>query len=503
MADLTSQNKTLLTLSGVSKHFGGTQALVGVDISFERGKVHSLIGENGAGKSTLGKVLLGVHQPDAGEMMLDGEAIHLRNPAQGNDRGLVGISQELSLLQNRSVADNISLGREITRGPFVDAKKTRENVLATMERFNMHLDPDVHVGALPVAEQQKVEILRALSRDARLIVFDEPTARLASHQAEQLLELVRSLANSGAAIVYVSHFLDEVLKVSDTISILRNGKLIRTSDRKTETRDSLIVGVTGQEVQNQFPPLSPPDLQAPPVLSVRGISRAGEFEDISLDIRPGEILGLAGLVGSGRSEVAHAIYGASPLDKGQISFAGADLSKASVSDCLKNGMALVPESRRDQGLMLSRSLLENVSLPHLRQFSGVLGLNKKREYEEVDLRCKETRVKHEGLRHPVDMLSGGNQQKILFARAAVGQPKLLIADEPTRGVDVGAKRSIYDLIVNLANQGEAILLISSEIEEIMGLCHRVIVMSRGRISKELVQDNLTEQAVMNAAFSGG
>ena len=493
----------LLTLSGVSKHFGGAQALTNVDVAFERGSIHSLIGENGAGKSTLGKIVLGVHQPDGGTIRLNGVDIRVRNPAHGNELGLVGIAQELSLMPNRSVADNISLGREATRGPFVDARKTRAGVLEVMERYNMHLDPDVAVGALPVAEQQKVEILRALSRDANLIVFDEPTARLASHQAEQLLELVKSLAAAGKAIVYVSHFLDEVLKISDTITILRNGRLVRTSDAAVETRDTLIVGVTGQEVQNQFPPLHRPDMTAAPILSVRGANRKGEFDQIDLDVRPGEILGLAGLVGSGRSELAHAIFGASRLDRGTIHFRQADVSRASISECLGHGMALVPESRRDQGLILSRSILENVSLPYLKAFSGWLGLEKRRERQAVDQRCRESAVKHDGLDKPVDTLSGGNQQKILFARAAIGAPRLLIADEPTRGVDVGAKRGIYALIAKLAADGEAVLLISSEIEEIMGLCHRVIVMSRGRMAAELAGEALTEKAVMNAAFSGG
>ena len=498
-----ADHKTLLTLAGVSKHFGGAQALAGVDVAFERGKIHSLIGENGAGKSTLGKILLGVHKPDEGTITLDGAPIRIKSPAHGNELGLVGIAQELSLMPNRSVADNISLGREVVRGLFVDARKTRDGVLAVMDHFDMRLDPDVLVGALPVAEQQKVEILRALSRDAQLIVFDEPTARLASHQAEQLLRLVKSLAAAGKAIVYVSHFLDEVLKLSDTITILRNGKLVRTSDAASETRETLIVGVTGQEVQNQYPTLALPDLTAAPVLTVRGASLRGAFEQIDLDIRPGEIVGLAGLVGSGRSALAHAIFGAARLDAGSIQFRRVEISQASVADCIGQGMALVPESRRDQGLNLSRSILENVSLPYLKRFSGWLGLDKAGERQEVDARCRDTAVKHDGLDRAVETLSGGNQQKILFARAAMGAPRLLIADEPTRGVDVGAKRGIYALIARMAADGEAILLISSEIEEIMGLCHRVIVMSRGRVAAELTGQALTENAVMNAAFSGG
>ena len=495
--------KSMLTLSGVSKHFGGATALSDVSITFEAGKIHSLVGENGAGKSTLGKILLGVHQPDEGTVSLDNQTVHIRTPALGNSLGLVGIAQELSLLKNRTVTDNIALGREVTRGPFVDAKATRASVINTMERYDMHLDPDALAGTLPMAEQQKVEILRALNRDARLIVFDEPTARLASHEAKQLLSLVKRLAKTGKAIVYVSHFLEEVLETSDHISILRNGKLVRTADATNETCDTLVMGVTGQKLQNQFPSVPAPDALTTPVLKVESLSSTGLFEDVTFDIRPGEILGLSGLVGAGRSDLALSIYGALPATNGRVTLGGQDISNLSIRDRIIRGMAFVPESRRDQGLMMHRSILENASLPHLDKYNGLLGINKRAERTEVDNRCQETSVKHDGLNRHVETLSGGNQQKILFARAAIGQPSLLIADEPTRGVDVGAKRGIYDLIASLAAKGEAILLISSEIEEIMGLSHRVLVMSRGKIAAELSGDKLTEKAVMEAAFSGG
>jgi len=354
-----------------------------------------------------------------------------------------------------------------------------------------------------VAEQQKVEILRALSRQARLIVFDEPTARLASHEAEQLLKLVRALADSGTAVVYVSHFLEEVLAISDRITVLRNGQHVRTGPAADETRDSLILAMTGHDAQHQFPPLPEPQLDAPAVLQVSGLTRRGEFEDVSFDIRPGEIVGLAGLVGAGRSELAHAIYGASVPDAGKVVFCGQEMGRPSIAHSVSVGMALIPESRREQGLVIGRSVLENTSLPYLARFSSWLGLNKARESRAVQASCDESSVKHAGLHMDIDSLSGGNQQKVLFARAAMGAPRMLIADEPTRGVDVGAKRGIYDLIAQLAARGEAVLLISSEIEEILGLCHRALVMSRGRIVRELRAGQLTKEAVMKAAFSGG
>jgi len=500
--DNVQHNAPLLTLTGVSKRFGATLALSKVDVAFQPGKVHAIVGENGAGKSTLGKIILGIHQSSEGEIRLDDAPVFLTSPADALAKGLVGIAQELSLLPERTVADNIALGREVTRGPFVDQKATRKQVLDVMARHDMAVDPDIILGTLPVAEQQKVEILRALGREARLIVFDEPTARLASHEAAQLRDLVRQLADNGQAVVYVSHFLEEVLEISDTITVLRNGELVRTGPAHKETRDSLILAMTGRDSGHQFPPVAPPPAASAPVLKVRNLCRKGVFEDISFALHAGEILGIAGLVGAGRSDLAHSIYGAASADSGQIEFAGKNVSRADIAAQIKAGMAMVPESRRDQGLVLGRPILENLTLPHLQKFSGALGLNTRRETRAALDVCAQTNMKHGGLHLDIDSLSGGNQQKALFARAAMGAPRLLIADEPTRGVDVGAKRGIYDLIAGLAERGEAVLLISSEIEEILGLCHRVLVMARGRIVAELPREEMTQEAIMHAAFSG-
>ncbi|MGR3365736.1 MAG: sugar ABC transporter ATP-binding protein [Maritimibacter harenae] len=497
---MTTRVETLLTLSGVGKTFGGTVALEGIDLSIETGKVHAFVGENGAGKSTLGKLIVGVHAPSAGRIALDGAEVHFTSPAQALDHGLVGISQELSLMPQRTVLDNIALGREVMRGPFVDARATRAAVQAVTDRYDMQVDLDARVGDIPVVEQQKVEILRALSRDARLIVFDEPTARLPSDQVAPLLALVRQLAEAGKAVIYVSHFLEEILEATDTVTILRNGRHIRTGPTASETHETLVEGVTGSVLGEQYPEIAAPDAAQAPVLSVRGLTRPGVFDDVSFDIRPGEIVGLAGLVGSGRSEIAHAILGADPAT-GEIRFNGGDTGR-SIAARLAAGMAMIPENRREQGLMIDRPIVENVTLSHLRRFSGALGLDRRRERAEVTQQCTATGLKYNSLDDPAAALSGGNQQKILFARAALGDPALLIADEPTRGVDVGAKRSIYDLIAGLAARGKAILLISSELEEILGLSHRVIVVSRGRVAGELEGADLTESGLMTAAFSG-
>jgi simple sugar transport system ATP-binding protein/ribose transport system ATP-binding protein len=370
-----------------------------------------------------------------------------------------------------------------------------------MKKYDLYINPNRIVGTLSVADQQKVEILRALNTNARLIVFDEPTARLASHQAEQLHSLVRSLAESGTTIIYISHFLEEVLKISDTISLLRNGLKVRTELTSKETKKSLIEGMTGKDAGSLFPKKPKIDPNSDTLLKVKSLTRKNEFHDISFEIKKGEILGIAGLVGSGRSELAHAIYGNSLPDSGSVEFCGKEFIVKDTAKSIDSGMAMVPESRREQGLILERSLLENTSLPYLKKFSSwIYGLNKLQEYDEVDDSCMTTMVKHSGLEKEVQFLSGGNQQKVLFARAAMGKPKLLIADEPTRGVDIGAKQIIYELISQLSKVGEAVLLISSEVEEIIGVAHRALVMSRGQIVVELKGSQITKNAIMEAAF---
>ncbi|MEP3944682.1 sugar ABC transporter ATP-binding protein [Ascidiaceihabitans sp.] len=490
----------MLTLTGVSKRFGSTLALDNISVDIRPGEVHALVGENGAGKSTLGKLMVGVHQPSDGELTLRGEPVALANPSVALGHGLVGIAQELSLMPTRSVTDNIMLAREITSAGFVNEKANRSAAQAVMDAHDMQLDPDQLVSTLPVAQQQKVEILRALSRDAQLILFDEPTARLPSEEALRLRDTVRGLADAGKAVVYVSHFLEEVLAISDTITILRNGKHIRTGPASAETRDTLIEGMTGSTLDAQFPKVHRPSADAPVVLDVKGLMVQGGADPITLQIKAGEIVGLSGLVGAGRSEIAMAIMGADPAE-GRIMLDGKDMSQTTLADRINAGIALIPESRRDQGLMMDRPILDNTSLPYLSRVSGWFGLKLQAEREQTTQHCAQATVKYAALQDSMHTLSGGNQQKVLFARASLGAPKLLIVDEPTRGVDVGAKRKIYDLIADMAARGTAILLISSEIEEIIGLCHRALVVSQGHIVSEFADADITQEALMTSAFS--
>ncbi len=487
-------------LDGVSKQFGSTRAVESVDLAIRRGECHALIGENGAGKSTLGKVVAGVHEPGTGTVAVAGEMVRFRSPRQALEHGITMVAQELSLVPTRSVLENVYLGIESSRGPLVDDVGHRRLFAELAERSRIRLEPDRRVGTLGIADQQKVEILRALARDAELIVMDEPTARLSADETTDLLAVIRDLVGSGTTVVFVSHFLDQVLEVADRITVLRDGRLIRTADAVDETPATLVEAMIGRSLAANFPRKVPPAADSPLILSATGLGRVGVFEEVDIAVRAGEIVALSGLVGSGRSEVVRGIYGADRLDAGAIRLEGEPATLRSPHDAIARGIGMIPESRRDQGLMARRSVRENASLPRLDLFTMGPVVADRRERvavaeatTEVDLRCA-------SLDMPVDSLSGGNQQKCLFARWMIDRPRLLIADEPTRGVDVGAKRAIYELLARLAAEGMGVLLVSSEIEEVLGLAHRILVMRGGRIVTELDGTVATEGEVLEAAF---
>jgi simple sugar transport system ATP-binding protein/ribose transport system ATP-binding protein len=358
---------------------------------------------------------------------------------------------------------------------------------------------DRPVSALSIGDQQKVEILRALARNAEVIVMDEPTARLSVEETAVLKDVMRSLRDQGKTIIFVSHFLGDVLDVSDAITIMRDGRIIRTSKPSDETHDSLVEAMTGRKAGDAFPAKTPPNSPAP-VLEVNGLTRGVQFADISFTVGAGEIVALAGLVGSGRSEVARAIYGADPIDSGEVKLQGSVIKISHPATAIENGIVMIPESRKDQGLILDRSIRENISLPYLKKLSQLL-MKRREENSMVAENFAAAGIRALSSEMTVRSLSGGNQQKALFARSLAGHPTLFIADEPTRGVDVGSKRAIYELLADLAQKGMAVLVISSELEEVVGLAHRVIVMQTGRIVAELVGDQISESAVVSAAFS--
>jgi ABC-type sugar transport system ATPase subunit len=445
-------------------------------------------------------MIAGVEVPDGGELIVNGRPVHYRAPSEALADGIVLIAQEVTLVPRRSVIENIFLGIENTHAGVISRKGLERRYEQLNERLAFDLDPYRVVGDLPFNKQQEVEILKAIARDSRLLIMDEPTASLGPSESEKLFQTLRSLRSGGTTIVFISHNLEDVLQLSDRISILRDGRRVRTAVASEEDSASLIGSMLGRPLSSVFPSKRQAIKTKRPVLSVQSLSRKGSFENISFDLHAGEILGMAGLVGAGRSEVARAIFGADPYTDGTISIDGRPVRFKSPRDAVRNGIAMIPESRRSQGLLLSRSIEENLALPCLGAYTsgGILRsrfLSKAcaEMIQRLDVRATDFKV-------ALGRLSGGNQQKILFGKWLMLKPRVLIADEPTRGVDVGAKQAIYALLDALAADGIAVLLIASELEEIIGLSHRVIVMRGGRVTAELSDGDIHEAAILNAAF---
>jgi rhamnose transport system ATP-binding protein len=488
-----------LELRHVSKRFGGVLALDNISLAIGRGGVHGLVGENGAGKSTLGKIIAGEYRPDAGVMVLEGEEVRYSRPREALKQGITYVAQELSLVPARSVFENVLLGSERTRFGFLQDGLARERYEAAAERLGFRLDPRVPVRSLSVADQQKTELMRAIARRARMIVMDEPTASLSPHETDRLLEVVRRLAAGGTTIVFVSHFLREVLSVCDDVTVLKDGRHVTTVSAAATTADQLVVAMIGRQLEGSYPVKQTPAADSPVVLKARRVRLPGRSVDIDLEVRRGEILGLAGLVGSGRTELCRALFGLG-RSTGEFLVDGEARSLSSPREAIAAGIAMLPESRRDQGLVMRRSIRDNVTLAHLDRFEAGGFIRRREERAAVDQILSQVGLDAGRNQGNVANLSGGNQQRVLFAKWLLDTPKLLIADEPTRGVDVGAKRAIYDLLVDLAAGGMAIILVSSEIEEVLGLAHRIAVMRNGRIVGELHGPEISKEAVMRVAF---
>ena len=489
-----------IELRGVAKNYGGVQAVREASFAIRRGSVHALVGENGAGKSTISKMIAGAVAPSRGELLLDGAPVHFSSPRQALAAGIAIIDQELAMVPARSVVDNVFLGSELRRGGVLRRREQRERFDELLARTGFDLDGSAVVGSLRVADQQKVEILRAIARDAEFIIMDEPTAPLTQVEADQLYEIIWSLRDAGTTILYISHFLEEVLKLSDTVTVMRDGQHVSTGPSAEETESSLVRAMLGRSLELNFPERRPCDGSVAPVLEVRDLSAAGRFADVSFDLRPGEIVGMAGLIGSGRSEVLRAVFGADRVDSGDVLLDGEPLRRPSPRRSIAKGLVMLPESRKDDGLVMVRSVAENAVMAHLQDVSAAGVIRSERQRTAVTKLLKDFDVRTASPSTPVGSLSGGNQQKVLFAKCLMGGPRVLLVDEPTRGVDVGAKRAIYDLLTGLAADGMAILVVSSELEEVLGLAHRVLVMHRGRLVANLPASEADEETVLSAAF---
>ena len=483
---------------GISKSFGGIRALDHVSFAVKRGEVHALLGENGAGKSTLMKILSGAHRRDAGEIRVGDKEVEIGNPHVSRELGIGIIYQELVLAPDLSVAENIFLGDLPALIPW---KRLQEDSQAILEKIGFDLDPKTRLGDLPVAYQQVVEIAKALSKDVKILILDEPTAVLAPPEVKSLLGLIKTLSSRGVSIIYISHRLEEIFEIADAITVLKDGRTIGTVSPKDINSEQLIDMMVGRHVTELFP--GGKRKVGDVVLKVERLRFGKKVEEVSFEARAGEVLGIAGLIGSGRTETARAIFGAERKDGGTVTLNGRQPSIRSPRDAVREGIGLVPEDRKAQGIVISLPIRQNTTMPTLRRFLGPLGMIKKKAEEKmVQTLAKRLAIKMRSIEAPVSSLSGGNQQKVVLSKWFGAGCRVIIFDEPTRGVDVGAKAEIYGLVDELAAEGLAVVLISSDLVEVIGMSDRILVMSRGRIAGELKKPEFSEANIMRLALRG-
>lgn len=494
-----TETKEVLHAQDITKTFPGVRALDQVSISLREGEVLALVGENGAGKSTLTKVLAGIHQPDSGSgaITIDAQPVVLRNSHESKDHGVVTIYQELSLVLGLTVAENIFLGQlPRTSIGTIDWKTLNRRAAEILTELGLDVGPEDVVGNLSISRQQMVEIARALSQDTRIIIFDEPTSSLTENEKEMLFRIIRRLKDRGVSIVYITHKMDEVFEITDRIEVLRDGKNSGSLVTSEATLESVIRHMIGRSVDEYFHKNQAE--KGREMLRVEGLTKRGQFEDISFSVRQGEVVGLYGLVGAGRSEVAESIFGARSLDSGRIVMDGEEITVRSTRDAVLAGIGFVPEDRKEQGLILKMSCLNNASIAKLRWIQTAGFVDAVAERGIFDEYREKLSISTPGAEQQVVKLSGGNQQKIVIAKWMSLSPKLLILDEPTRGIDVGSKAQIHLLIARLAEEGIAVIVISSEMPEIMGVSDRILTMREGRISGEFAGDRITEENLMTA-----
>ena len=501
--DADPQGQVVLELRNAVKSFGAVRALIDGSIELRGGEVHALLGENGAGKSTLVKILAGVHRPDAGTIRIEGREVSLHGAAAAKAAGIAVIYQEPTLFPDLTVAENMFIGRQPLRGGRrIDQRTMRAEAAKTFTRLGVPLDPARVARGLSIADQQVVEIGKALSLDAKVIVMDEPTAALSAAEVGRLFEVTRTLQEQGAAVLFISHRLEEVFTICQRVTVMRDGRHVMTSELEGLTHKDLVRAMVGRDLADR-----PPETSAGPtgeeVLTVERLTREGVFTDISLTVRKGEIVALAGLVGSGRSEVARAVFGIDRYDAGSVTIQGKRLRKAAPVSAMSAGIGFVPEDRRQQGLVMDMSVQQNIALASLGRLkkAGLIRASSERAMAaEWAARLK---IRYGRLTDPVSMLSGGNQQKVVLGKWLGRQPAVLIVDEPTRGIDVGTKAEVHHLLADLARSGVGILMISSELPEVLAVSDRILVMREGRLMAEFTREDASEEVIMAAAMGQG
>jgi len=492
----------LLKLHNISKSYPGVQALKNVSFELKRGEVHALIGENGAGKSTLVKILAGAVSEDDGEIYLEDDKVDITSPQNAQKLGISIIYQEFNLSPYLNVAENIFLGREpVKKIPgFIDWNTLYDKSEKILERVGIHLDLKQQVQTLSVAQKQIVEIAKALSLNAKIIAMDEPSATLTDHELRSLFKLIIILKQEGIGIIYISHRLEEIFEIADRVTILRDGNHISTENIENLGKEDIIRMMVGRNVHEEFPRKRCE--RGKPILSVRNISRKGKLDIINFDVYVGELLGITGLIGSGRTELARIIFGADHMDNGEIFLRGEKVEIESPQKAISLGIGLLTEDRKSQGLILGMSVRENITIAALESISNKGFISKVKEKAVIQKYINELKIKTPGIEQYVKNLSGGNQQKVVLARWLFTQSKMLIFDEPTRGIDVGAKVEIYNLINRLIEEGIGVIIISSELPEILGICDRILVMYEGKIKGEFSYDEATQEKIMFAATGG-
>ncbi|MEH6956382.1 sugar ABC transporter ATP-binding protein [Neobacillus drentensis] len=492
----------VIEMKGISKAFSGNRVLDQVDFQLLRGEIHALMGENGAGKSTLIKILTGIYERDAGKVFIKGKEVHFKNPKEAEQMGIAVIHQELNIIPYLTVYENMFLGKELTVGKFgiTRDKEMKKKTKEYLDRLGIEIDPNMEAGNLSVGQQQMIEIARAVAANTEVLIMDEPTAALTDREIEALFKVIDSLKKQGVGIVYISHRMEEIFQICDRISVLRDGQFIDSKEVAKTNFDEIVKLMVGRQLGERFPERNTKIGQER--FKVENLTSKGSFENISFSIHQGEIVGVAGLMGAGRSEIMQAIFGYRALDGGKMFIDGKEVTIKSPYEAIKAGIAFVTEDRKSQGLILDLSVRENLSITTLDKISNKSVVSSKTEISLVDEMIEKLHVKTSGREISVKSLSGGNQQKIVIGKWLGIHPKILILDEPTRGVDVGAKKEIYQLMNDLTKQGVSIIMVSSELPEILGMSDRVLVIHEGKLANVLNKSEATQENIMQSATGG-